>query len=293
VTRVFSLLVLVAACAATASAGASSPSGKIVFSSASGLGGTDRIWVMNANGSGRHAVSPVTSNESSPALSRDGTRIAFVKRGDIYVMSVTGAGVRRLTFSALSTEGAPAWSPDSRWIAYSTYRAGRSSIWKMRADGGGKTLLAPGRTLDVPSWSPDGMRIAYAGVAGQIWVMNASGSGKHRLTMTASGKGVDWAPSWSPDGRRIAYQSDVGTGPRDLTTEIWVIGADGSHPVRLTHNALNDNRPVWSPDGSWILFSSQRPHPGLAHLWLMRPNGKALHRVTPWAGEQYAPTWSR
>jgi TolB protein len=293
VTRVFSLLVIAAACAATASAGASSPSGKIVFSSAGGVGGTERIWVMNANGSGRHAVSPATSNEISPALSRDGTRIAFAKRGDIYVMSVTGASVRRLTFSPFSTEGAPTWSPAGRWIAYSSYRAGRSSIWKMRPDGGGKTLLAPGRTLDVPSWSPDGTRIAYAGVGGQIWVMDADGSGKHRLTRTASGKGVDWAPSWSPDGRRIAYQSDVGTGPRDLTTEIWVIGADGSHRVRLTHNALNDNRPVWSPDGSWILFSSQRPHPGVAHLWLMRPNGRALHRVTPWAGEQYAPTWSR
>ena len=86
-TRVFSLLVIAAACAATASAGASSPSGKIVFSSAGGVGGTERIWVMNANGSGRHAVSPATSNEISPALSRDGTRIAFAKRGDIYVMS--------------------------------------------------------------------------------------------------------------------------------------------------------------------------------------------------------------
>jgi Tol biopolymer transport system component len=290
--RFISILVVTGICVATASAGGG-PTGKIVFASASGAGGNGQIWVMNANGSRRHPVSPATSNAAAPALSHEGTRIAFVRRGDVYVMGVTGTKVRRLTFSGSSTEGAPAWSPDGRWIAYSSYRNGRSAIWKMRADGGRKTLLAAGRTLDVPSWSPDGRRIAYAGVSGQIWVMNADGNGKHRLTRTASGKGVDWAPSWSPDGRRIAYESDVGTGPRDLTNEIWVIGADGSHPVRLTHNSLNDNRPVWSPDGNWILFSSQRPHPGVAHLWLMRPNGKALHRVTPWAGEQYAATWAR
>jgi Tol biopolymer transport system component len=292
VKRCISILVITGVCAATASAGGG-PSGKIVFASASGPAGQGQIWVMNADGSGRHPVSQATSNLSAPALSRDGTRIAFVKRGDVYVMGVTGAKVRRLTFSGRSTEGAPAWSADGRWIAYSSYRAGRSAIWKMRADGGRKTLLAAGRTLDVPSWSPDGMRIAYAGVSGQIWIMNADGSGKHRLTRTASGKGVDWAPSWSPDGGRIAYESNVDTGPRDLTNEIWVIGADGSHPVRLTHNALNDNRPVWSPNGDWILFSSPLPHPGIAHLWLMRPNGKSLHRVTPWAGEQYAASWAR
>jgi TolB protein len=292
VMRCTSVLVVSAVCAASASAGGG-PTGKIVFLSASGAGGQAQIWVMNANGTRRHPVSPATINEGGPALSPDGRRIAFAKRGDVYVMSVGGGDVRRLTFSGTSEEGSPGWSPEGRWLAYSSYKSARSSIWKMRADGGQKTLLARGATLSVPAWSPDGRRIAYAGVNSQIWVMNADGSRKHGLTRTASGTGVDWAPAWSPDGRRLAYESNVGTGPRDLTNEIWVIGADGSHPVRLTHNALNDNRPVWSPDGNWILFSSPRPHPGIAHLWLMHPNGKRLHRVTPWAGEQYAASWAR
>lgn len=290
-TRLLAFLAVTAACASAASA-ASAPSGLIVFASASGVGGKVQIWAMRANGTARHAVSPATSNVGAPALSPDGRRIAFVKRDDIYVMSVTGSNVRRLTFSP-STENAPTWSPDGRWIAYSSYRSGHSSIWKMRSDGGQKMRLAGPLLLDVPSWSPDGRRIAYAGVHGQIWMMNASGSGQHALTKTASGAGVDWAPSWSPDSRRLAYASDVGTGPRDLTNEIWVIGADGSHPVRLTHNALNDDHPVWSPDGVWLLFSSPRPHPGIAHLWLMRPNGEGLHRVTSWPGEQYWPSWAR
>jgi TolB protein len=285
------VLALTGACVAAVSA-ASAPSGLIVFSSSSGVDGKTRVWVMNANGTARRAVTPATSAAEGPALSRDGRRIAFVRRDDVYAMSLNGTQVRRLTFSS-SAESSPSWSPDGRWIAYSSYRSGRSAIWKMRFDGGQKTLLADGKTLSVPAWSPVGDRIAYAGVNGQIWMMNANGGGKHALTRTASGTGVDWAPSWSPDGRRIAYESDVGTGHKDLTNEIWVIGADGSHPARLTHNQLNDGQPDWSPDGGWLVFSSQRPHPGTAHLWLIRPNGKGLHRVTPWAGEQYQPSWAR
>jgi TolB protein len=290
VLRCCSLIAVAAVCASAASA-AGPPGGRIVFSSTSGGNGSTRIWTVRADGSGRHAVSPAGVEALSPALSRDGRLIALSRRGDIYVMNVNGSGMRRLTFSA-STESSPAWSADGRWIAYSSYESGRSSIWKMRANGGGKTRLAVG-SLDVPAWSPDSARIAYAGVNGQIWVMNANGTGKHALTTTRKAAGVDWAPSWSPDGRRIAYESDVGTGGgRKLTNEIHVIGADGTHPVRLTHNALNDNHPVWSPHGAWLLFSSERPHSGPSHLWLVRPNGRGLHRITAWAGEQYWPSWA-
>ena len=118
---------------------------------------------MNAERLRRHSLSPATVYEDVPALSRDGKRIAFGRRGDIYVMSASGSNVRRLTFSP-GVEGAPAWSPDGRWIAYSSYRAGKSDIWKMRADGGGKTRLTRTAALeDVPDWSPDGRKIVYAG----------------------------------------------------------------------------------------------------------------------------------
>jgi TolB protein len=91
----------------------------------------------------------------------------------------------------------------------------------MRPDGGGKTRLTKTAVLeDVPAWSPDSRRIAYAGPQGQIWVMNGDGSGRHAVTHVRVG-GVNWAPSWSPDGRRIAFESDVDTGPRDLTNEVW------------------------------------------------------------------------
>lgn len=291
-TRVSVVLAAAAVCVAGGSA-APAPTGKIVFSSASGVGGKTQIWVMNANGSRRHSLSPATVYEEGPALSRDGRRIAFSRRGEIYVMSSSGSNVHRLTFSP-AQDGAPAWSSDGRWIAYSSYRSGKSDIWKMHADGGGKTRLTRTVALeDVPDWSPDGRRIVYAGPQARIWVMKADGSEQHPLTRNALGGGVAWAPAWSPRGTLIAYEFSGGTSPVNPTNEIWLMNADGSHPQRLTNNQLEDGQPTWSPDGRWLAFASARPHPGPLHLWVMHPNGKSLHRVSSSAAEEYQPSWSR
>jgi TolB protein len=286
VVRLLPALAVAAVCASVASA-AAAPSGHVVFLS----GG--RIWMAGASGSALHAVSPASVSITAAALSHDGRRIAYVRRADVYVMNVDGTHVRRLTYSR-ALDGAPAWSGDDRWIAWSAYQGSHAFIFKMRAsDGGGKKVLAGPGSLDVPAWSPDSRRIAYAGVKGQVWVMNADGTGKRALTHTKPGAGVDWAPSWSPNGQRIAYESNVSTGSRNPTNEIWLIDANGTHPVRLTHNFVNDQHPAWSPDGAWLAFSSPSPRPGLSHVWLMRPNGSGLHRLTPWPGEQIQPSWGR
>ena len=205
---------------------------------------------MNANGSRRHSLSPATVYEEGPALSRDGRRIAFGRRGEIYVMSSSGSNVHRLTFSP-AQEGAPAWSSDGRWIAYSSYRSGKSDIWKMRSDGGGKTRLTRTASLeDVPDWSPDGRRIVYAGPQARIWVMRAERFGAASADQERSRRRSGLGPAWSPRGTLIAYEFSGGTSPVNPTNEIWLMNADGSHPVRLTNNQLEDGQPTWSPDGA-------------------------------------------
>jgi TolB protein len=295
VTRVVALLIGAALCASAAAAG-TAPGGRIVFASESGVQARVQVWLMKPDGSGRHALTPRSIDAETPALSPDGRRIAFVRRNDIYVMRVDGSATRRLTLSS-ATEGAPTWSPDGRWIAYSRYRASNSDIWKMRADGSAKRRLTrTGRKAaeDVPDWSPSGTRIAYAGRDNRIWVMNADGGGQRPVTKTASGRGLDWAPAWAPGGRRIAYESNVATSATNPTNEIWLVDADApSRSLRLTHNALQDMQPDWSPGGRWLVFASAKPHPGRLHLWLMRPSGKGLHRATAWRGEQYWPSWAR
>lgn len=74
---------------------------------------------------------------------------------------------------------------------------------------------------------------------GEIYVMNANGSGQMRLTNNSAEDGV---PVWSPDGARIAFSSS-----RDGNWEIYVMNADGSGQMRLTNSSALDYKPAWQP----------------------------------------------
>jgi Tol biopolymer transport system component len=159
------------------------------------------LHVMNADGSGLRDVAVGWAAVSDPAWSRDGRKIAMVNGRDryseIYVFSPDGNGLRRLTRNQ-ATDSAPAWSPDGRKIAFVSNRDGAYQIYVMNADGSGQHALGAstvggrGKFVgevaapdDAPSWSPDGRRIAFVSDRDgtyQVYVMNADGSGQHRLT---------------------------------------------------------------------------------------------------------------
>ncbi len=107
--------------------------------------------------------------EFNPAWSPDGTRIAFMVRGNdrgggpIFVMNADGSGVTRLTNSRWGLASfAPLWSPDGTRIAFVTYGGNGSEIHVVNADGSGETQLTDNTASDLwPVWSPDGSRIAF------------------------------------------------------------------------------------------------------------------------------------
>ncbi len=149
-------------------------------------------------------------------------------------------------------------------------------IYTINPNGSGIQRLTFGGTGMFPAWSPDGRRIAYAGPAPYafaIWIMNANGSSPHQLTHP--GRSEDLRPAWSPNGKRIAFDRLFGS-----TTVMWIMNADGTGATRLHRGT----EPSWSPNGRWIAFTGPRG------IWVIRPNGRRAHQVTPGMAEH--PSWS-
>ncbi len=223
--------------------------------------GNAEIYVMDADGSRETNLTNNAADDAGFAWSPEGTRIAFVSNRDeplglweIYVMKADGSGVTRLTRRSVS---APVWSPDGSRIAFMCDRDGSYEICVMNSDGSGQRNLTSNPHWDcAPSWSPDGSRIAFITgrddhapahceadhCKGEIYVMNADGSGVTRLTDNAA---YDGHTRWSPDGSSIAFVSD-----RDANSEIYVMNADGSGQTNLTNNPAYDWGPSWGPNES-------------------------------------------
>jgi TolB protein len=208
---------------------------------------------------------------------------------DVWTIDADGTDLTRLTRSRWP-EFDPTWSPDGTRIAFRSDRNDDSEIWVMNADGSHRRRLTRGLS---PAWSPDASKIAYAS-PGEIncppgrgsrctgiSIMNADGSGQHRLPHTDGGE----YPSWSPDGKRIAFNSNL-TGSHVM----YIARADGSKVVDLSR--VGEGWQVdWSPDGRFILFTSHRDHPdNYTDVYAMRPDGSAVRRLTHNGG--YTPAWS-
>jgi TolB protein len=184
----------------------------------------------------------------------------------------------------------PAVSPDGQTIAFISTRDGNMEVYAMRSDGTRQQRLTHNEAGDDEhmSWSPDGARIAYtsfsvqslaeASKTGEIYVMNADGTERVRLTDNTAWDGL---PQWSPDGARIAFQS-----ARDGNAEVYLMQADGSNQVNLTNHEGRDVRPQWVPDGTGLLFNSNRS--GQFARYRMNSDGSAVTPVT----EDEAGAWS-
>jgi TolB protein len=273
--------------ASSGSAGATHPglNGKIAFA---GYGAGDyNIWIMNADGSYRTYLTSSPDWETDPAVSPDGSKIAYTRgettgANDIWVMNQYGGGQTNLTPEPGQDEQA-AWSPDGSKIAYESSRAGNWEIWVMNADGSGQTNLSQHAGEDAdPTWSPDGSKIAFRSYRdgnSEIYVMNADGSGQTNLTQSSA---IETNPDWSPDGSRIAFAT---LHPH----QIHVMNADGSGRTNLSQNSYTDQYPSWSPDGSKIAFTSWRD--GNGEIYVMNADGSSQNNLTQLVDEDAGPSW--
>lgn len=260
-------------------------------------GTTSEIYVMSDDGSDQRRLTWNAADDVQPDWSPDGSKIVFVSTRDgdseIYVMDADGSTATRLTsHPGFDTE--PKWSPDGTRIAYTSVEEHNSEIYIMGSDGSNPVNWTNHPYGDgTAAWSPDGSKIAFVSQRGgeaPLHVAEVDGSG----TQTGVTSLGIWggSPAWSPDGQHIAYaaiseESTGAAGPPFSNVDLFIVPSVGGSPRRLTYDKSDESHPSWSPDGSQIVFESNRD--GGWGVYAMDVDGSLVVRLTDQGME---PAWS-
>ncbi|GAA2822864.1 amidohydrolase family protein [Nonomuraea rubra] len=230
----------------------------------------------------------------SPAVSPDGSMVAFRALNDIYLMR--DGGTPRPLFRDRWWKADPDFSPDGRRLAFVTDRTGTLNVWVRDLDTGTDrqlTRLTDSAALSV-RWSPDGGEIAYLDQDGALWILDVATGDLQKLFNATFEPG---RPTWSPDGRTIALAAVVPYSRRyreGLSKILLVDRATGAgtYVDPAPHRSLQtrgDDGPVWSPDGTMLAFAME------SLIWVLpvdgagRPTGRA-RQVTREVSD--APVWA-
>jgi hypothetical protein len=238
--------------------------GEIVFSRRADDG---RVYLFAArpDGSGEHQITDDAGNDddavsdTAPAVSPDGTTVAFVQELDGGVRVIASVPMQGGIVS-WQTDERPSpidvvWSPDGSELVF-TGRAARSSgLFVLERNGQWRPLVTDtGSELAHPTWSPNAAGLAFA-------VVDRDGSGWDIASIGADGSGLasvvdtdldEEAPAWSPDGTRIAF-----IRPGNEGDEVWTISPGGTDEALIATavDASLERDLAWAPDGSALLVS--------------------------------------
>jgi TolB protein len=245
------------------------------------------LWMIDVATGAKRLLTE--GDAAQPSWSPGGGRIAYwywstQGRGDIVTIPAAGGAPVKLT-SEDSVDWNPVWSPDGKYIYFSSDRGGSMNLWRIAVDektgealGAAEAVPTPSRYALSVSFSRDGKSLVY--------VRYESLANIQSIPFDASSGKVTGAPVWvtrgytgvshpqmSPDGERY-----VARWPRLTQEDIAVFNKDGSNWRALTDDKFQDRRPRWFPDGQRIAFSSDRS--GVNQIWSINADGTALRQLT-------------
>ncbi|MEK7286459.1 MAG: Tol-Pal system beta propeller repeat protein TolB [Nitrospirota bacterium] len=253
--------------------------------------GSKEVYLMDYDGANPIRMTSDASIILSPRWSYDAKQIGYTsyRHGspDIYFLEIA-TGRRNKIFSAKGLSLSPAWSPLGDFIAFASTKGGNSDIYRMRPDGGELKQITFHAAADFsPTWSPTGKEIAFSSDRGggpQIYIMDEEGGNPRRLTYSGD---YNTSPSWSPQGDVIVYACRNKKG----FMKLCLAPVDGREMIKITdEGAWDDESPSWAANGREIVFQSNRHR--VTHIFVIRPNGEGLTRLTAASGNHVSPAWA-
>jgi Tol biopolymer transport system component len=230
----------------------------------------------------------------SPVLSPDAGSVAFRALNDIWTMRIGQRPVPLTNDHFWKSD--PAWSPDGRWLSYSSDRGGKLDIWLRDLRSGADTQLTnlDGSAAVSATWSRDGARLAFLDQAGNVYTVEVATGNVRKVfgPLWEPGK-----PTWSADGNTLAlaaikpYSAHYREGVSQILLISVTTGA-ATYVAPMPHRSIGtrgDDGPVWSPDGRSMAFVVG------SVLWVMpvAPDGTPTGEPKQVTSEVTdAPTWS-
>jgi TolB protein len=247
------------------------------------------VWVIGAPDWTTKLVVGDPGFDGHPAWSPDGQRIVYSAHGqqnpDLFVINPDGSNRIRLT-TAEGRDDYPTWFPEG--IVYRSATGSKVIDVQSR-------IIRPyevlGPEIEGFSWSPDRTRVVFSqrlpAVIERYRLFLAAMDGTViRELPSEHARAIQ--PHWSPVDNRIIYTA--GSGGRTGDFEVYVLDLDSGTNEQLTVNPGVDWASGWSPDGEWVLISSE--YGGNWDVYAMRPDGTDRIRITCHRGVARGPSWT-
>jgi len=252
--------------------------------------GNKELYICDFDGKNAERLTSFSNITLLPKWSPTGDRIVFTSYTDekpmLYLMDIASGKNRIISGKdGLNVAGA-SWEPKGRELALTLRKSGNSDIFTIDTEGKVLEQLTTHWAIDTsPAFSPDGTRMVFVSNRSgnpQLYVKDLETGNEERITFDLK---YCTSPVWSQTGR-IAFSV-----MEDGDIDIYSINPDGSNLKKLTDSSGNNEDPCWSPDGRYIVFSSNRDGGGY-NLYIMNSNGQNQRRITFLKGESTAPSWS-
>ena len=229
--------------------------GLLVYGTGGGNYGTEELLWMDRATKKLSMIVEGLPEVNDFSLSPQGDRIAMQMNNgvsDVWVLDLVRGTRTRLTFGPIYNN-APRWSPDGKWIAYTSNRNGRFQLFRKPSDGGGaeEELFSDDQLMFPSDWSRDGKYILYdRGLPGtqDIWALPLEGDRKPFQVLPTTPNTFRASPRLSPDGRWLIYTSNESGSIQTYVTAF----KGGSGKWQVSSNTAQS--PDWSRDGKELYY---------------------------------------
>jgi TolB protein len=256
-----------------------------------GDGSSFTIWVADSLGENRRQLTTEGFEQTvRQPWSPDGKEVLYVSTrtgtSDLWVAPIDGSAPRQLTRNVRNDfEGV--WSPDGQWVAFLSDRGKQTDVWIVSVATGEERRVtnsaAEERAPLVWRAGSNELTFGVQSERSELWAVDVESGKERQLTADSLRLSDFWL---SPDGRDVAIVVERGGGVRELA----VVPVAGGDARTLVSNQAVLYRPLFSPDGSQLVYSSDAG--GSEDIWVIDVQGGAARQLTNWPGMERSPVWS-